>query len=48
MHNILGHESANWAEFAGRFDVGVHLYGKTEARRGRKMGHINVLTPRQG
>ena len=48
MHNILGHESANWAEFSGRFDVGVHLYGKTEARRGRKMGHINVLTPRQG
>ena len=48
MHNILGHESDNWAEFAGRFDVGVHLYGKTEARRGRKMGHINVLTPRQG
>ncbi len=48
MHNILGQESANWAEFAGRFDVGVHIYGKTEARRGRKMGHINVLTPRQG
>ena len=48
MHNILGHESAKWAEFAGRFDVGVHLYGKAEARRGRKMGHINVLTPRQG
>jgi 5-(carboxyamino)imidazole ribonucleotide synthase len=21
----------------------LHLYGKTEPRRGRKMGHINVL-----
>jgi 5-(carboxyamino)imidazole ribonucleotide synthase len=48
MHNVLGHEAENWAEFAGRSDTGVHFYGKTEARRGRKMGHINVLTPRQG
>jgi len=21
----------------------LHLYGKVEARRGRKMGHVNVL-----
>ena len=48
MHNILGHEAENWAEFAGRSDRGVHFYGKAEARRGRKMGHINMLTPRQG
>jgi 5-(carboxyamino)imidazole ribonucleotide synthase len=48
MHNVLGYEAQNWAEFAGRSDTCVHFYGKAEARRGRKMGHINVLTPRQG
>jgi 5-(carboxyamino)imidazole ribonucleotide synthase len=48
MHNILGHESDNWAAYGVSAHTGVHFYGKTEARRGRKMGHINVLTPRQG
>jgi 5-(carboxyamino)imidazole ribonucleotide synthase len=48
MHNILGHESDNWAEYSASATTGVHFYGKVEARRGRKMGHINVLTPRQG
>jgi 5-(carboxyamino)imidazole ribonucleotide synthase len=48
MHNILGDEADNWAEFASAAQTGVHFYGKSEPRRGRKMGHINVLTPRQG
>jgi 5-(carboxyamino)imidazole ribonucleotide synthase len=48
MHNILGHDVDKWAEFAVGNQTGLHLYGKAEARRGRKMGHINVLTPRQG
>ena len=48
MHNVLGDEAHKWAEFAGQSQTGVHFYGKKEARRGRKMGHINVLTPRQG
>ena len=48
MHNILGHESDNWAAYGASAHAGVHFYGKVEARRGRKMGHINVLTPRQG
>ena len=48
MHNILGHESDNWAAYGASAHTGVHFYGKAEARRGRKMGHINVLTPRQG
>ena len=26
----------------------VHLYGKTEPRRGRKMGHVTRLTARGG
>jgi 5-(carboxyamino)imidazole ribonucleotide synthase len=45
MTNILGHEIDNWAEFAGAPDTCVHLYGKTEAREGRKMGHITQLSP---
>ena len=48
MHNILGPESARWAEYGASAHTGVHFYGKAEARRGRKMGHINVLTPRHG
>ena len=48
MHNVLGDEAGKWAEFAAKAQVGVHYYGKSEPRRGRKMGHINVLTPRQG
>ncbi len=48
MHNVLGFEADNWAEFAARSNTAIHYYGKAEARKGRKMGHINVLTPRQG
>ena len=45
MTNILGHEIDNWAEFAGAPDTCMHLYGKPEAREGRKMGHITRLSP---
>ena len=31
-----------WQELCGFGPYGVHLYGKGEARRGRKMGHINA------
>jgi 5-(carboxyamino)imidazole ribonucleotide synthase len=48
MHNILGDEAGKWFEFAAGAQTAVHYYGKSEPRRGRKMGHINVLTPRQG
>lgn len=26
--------------------VAVHLYGKSEARAGRKMGHVTRISPR--
>lgn len=45
MTNILGHEIENWAAFAGAVDTCVHLYGKPEAREGRKMGHVTRLSP---
>lgn len=47
MVNILGDAWAggvpDWSQCEGRDDVRLHLYGKAEARPGRKMGHLNVL-----
>ena len=47
MTNLLGDDADSWAKLAAEPDTAIHLYGKAEARRGRKMGHINRLTPRQ-
>jgi 5-(carboxyamino)imidazole ribonucleotide synthase len=48
MWNILGDMwpqdgTPAWDEVLGRENMKLHLYGKTEARNGRKMGHINCL-----
>lgn len=47
MVNILGDVWANgtppWATLTARPDVKLHLYGKSDARAGRKMGHFNVV-----
>jgi 5-(carboxyamino)imidazole ribonucleotide synthase len=32
-----------WAEVLKHSSAKLHLYGKTEARRGRKMGHVTCL-----
>jgi 5-(carboxyamino)imidazole ribonucleotide synthase len=47
MTNLLGDEAKAWAKLAAEPATAIHLYGKAEARRGRKMGHVNRLTPRQ-
>jgi 5-(carboxyamino)imidazole ribonucleotide synthase len=47
MTNLLGDDAKRWNELAQRPNACFHDYGKAEARAGRKMGHINVLTPRQ-
>ena len=47
MTNLLGDDANGWERLAREPVTALHLYGKTEARRGRKMGHINRLTPRQ-
>ncbi|MFH5924462.1 5-(carboxyamino)imidazole ribonucleotide synthase [Roseomonas xinghualingensis] len=47
MRNLVGPEGmARWPSIAAAPDVSVHLYGKTEARPGRKMGHATRLLPR--
>jgi 5-(carboxyamino)imidazole ribonucleotide synthase len=47
MVNILGDAWAkgepNWAALRAERHTHLHLYGKAEARPGRKMGHFNVL-----
>jgi 5-(carboxyamino)imidazole ribonucleotide synthase len=46
MTNLIGSDIDAWLSLAAEPDVAVHLYGKPEARPGRKMGHINRLKPR--
>jgi 5-(carboxyamino)imidazole ribonucleotide synthase len=44
MVNMLGDLwSPNWLDIFTQNNIKLHLYGKTEARPGRKMGHFNVL-----
>jgi 5-(carboxyamino)imidazole ribonucleotide synthase len=47
MVNILGDAwvkgEPNWAALQAMAGAHLHLYGKSEARPGRKMGHCNVL-----
>ena len=44
--NILGTEIDAWPEIAAEPGACLHLYGKAEARPGRKMGHVTRLSPR--
>lgn len=41
MTNLLGDEANAWAEILADPTARLHLYGKREARAGRKMGHVN-------
>jgi len=47
MLNILGDawlpDAPNWPAVLSESSAHVHLYGKAEARGGRKMGHVNCL-----
>jgi 5-(carboxyamino)imidazole ribonucleotide synthase len=45
MTNLIGADANRWRELAGD-DLAVHLYGKMEARTGRKMGHTTRLLPK--
>lgn len=45
MENLLGDPTERVAEMLADGDWMVHLYGKGEARPGRKMGHATRITP---
>jgi 5-(carboxyamino)imidazole ribonucleotide synthase len=45
MVNLLGEEVNAWRGLAGNLRTCIHIYGKAEARPGRKMGHATRLEP---
>jgi 5-(carboxyamino)imidazole ribonucleotide synthase len=45
MVNLIGPEALDWPRLAAEPGACLHLYGKREARAGRKMGHITRLAP---
>jgi 5-(carboxyamino)imidazole ribonucleotide synthase len=46
MLNLIGQEANAWREIASEAGACLHLYGKREAREGRKMGHVTRLLPK--
>lgn len=41
MENLLGDDVERLPDIAREANAAIHLYGKAEARPGRKMGHVN-------
>ena len=48
MVNLIGAEADAWLELAAEPGACLHLYGKPEARAGRKMGHVTRLRSGSG
>ena len=46
MTNLIGDDICTVPDLLAELGAHVHLYGKTEARPGRKMGHVTRLSPR--
>ena len=46
MTNLIGDQAGRWPEILADPTAKLHLYGKREARPGRKMGHVTRLRPR--
>lgn len=43
LGDVWGNSQPHWEQLLAQPDIKLHLYGKKEARAGRKMGHFNVL-----
>jgi 5-(carboxyamino)imidazole ribonucleotide synthase len=43
MENLIGDQADDWASILADETAHLHLYGKHEARPGRKMGHVTRL-----
>ncbi len=48
MQNLIGSDVEDWAGLAAEPRACLHLYGKREARPGRKMGHVTRIKSRSG
>jgi len=46
MKNLIGDEANQWLDFLAEPGARLHLYGKSEIRPGRKMGHVTRLSTR--
>ena len=44
MENLIGSEVERWPDLAAERGAHVHIYGKSEARPGRKMGHVTRVS----
>jgi 5-(carboxyamino)imidazole ribonucleotide synthase len=45
MTNLIGEDANDWAALSADPAARLHLYGKRAVRSGRKMGHVNRLSP---
>jgi 5-(carboxyamino)imidazole ribonucleotide synthase len=45
MQNLIGHDADEWERILAEPGAHLHLYGKAEARAGRKMGHVTRVFP---
>jgi 5-(carboxyamino)imidazole ribonucleotide synthase len=45
MENLIGEDVLAWEKILGEPGARLHLYGKAEARPGRKMGHVTRFVP---
>lgn len=45
MVNLIGDDIFQLDEYLANPKAHLHLYGKAQARKGRKMGHVTVLNP---
>ena len=45
MTNLIGDQINSWPAVLKEANSHLHLYGKSEARKGRKMGHVNRIYP---
>ena len=48
MENLIGQDVNRVAKLAAQRNAVIHLYGKTEVRPGRKMGHVTHIKPMAG
>ncbi len=46
MQNLIGDDVLSWRQILDDANAKLHLYGKSEARPGRKMGHVTWVTPK--
>ncbi|KRE16936.1 phosphoribosylaminoimidazole carboxylase [Bosea sp. Root381] len=47
MENLVGDAALRWRDLLAEPGAHLHLYGKREARAGRKMGHVTRVSPEQ-